>query len=78
MGTELTDRQCQELVELIGRHRDVFSEVPGRTHLARHDIETEAYKKVRLRPYRIPEARRQAVKDEVRRMLELGVIEPSQ
>ena len=77
MGTELTDRQCQELIELIGRHRDVFSEVPGRTHLAQHDIETEAYKKVRLRPYRIPEARRQAVKDEVRRMLELGVIEPS-
>ena len=77
MGHELTDRQRQELTELVGRHRDVFSEVPGRTHLAQHDIETEAYKKVRLRPYRIPEARRDAVRDEVRRMLDLGVIEPS-
>ncbi len=32
---------------------------------------------VKQRPYRIPEARRQAIEDEVQQMLKLGVIEPS-
>ena len=42
-----------------------------------HNIVTEPGKKVRLRPYRIPEAHQNAIKEEVDRMRELGVIEES-
>ncbi|KAJ8279240.1 hypothetical protein COCON_G00063060, partial [Conger conger] len=77
-GDQLTDRQRQDLREMVSRHTDVFSPLPGRTRLVQHDIVTEAGKKVRLRPYRIPEARRQAIREEVAKMLDLGVIEESQ
>ena len=76
-GTELSPAQGQDLKELIGRSRDVFSERPGRTHAITHDIDTKPGVVIRQRPYRIPEARRKAVQEEVKKMLQLGVIEES-
>ncbi|KAG1948853.1 hypothetical protein F2P79_012397 [Pimephales promelas] len=57
--------------------QDVFSTQPGRTSVIQHDIKTSPGVIVRQRPYRIPEARRQAIEDEIQQMLKLGVIEPS-
>ena len=76
-GTELSPAQGQDLKELIGRSRDVFSERPGQTHAITHDIDTKPGVVIRQRPYRIPEARRKAVQEEVKKMLQLGVIEES-
>ncbi len=74
---DLSATQKAELQHLIGQFSDVFSTVPGRTHLLQHDIRTPTGVIVKQRPYRIPEARRQAIEDEVQQMLKLGVIEPS-
>ncbi|KAJ8402388.1 hypothetical protein AAFF_G00368770 [Aldrovandia affinis] len=56
MGEQLDPTQRQDMLELVSRNRDVFSEEPGHTELARHSIVTEPGKKVKQRPYRIPEA----------------------
>ncbi|XP_061098630.1 uncharacterized protein LOC133128839 [Conger conger] len=77
IGEQLSSRQQQALRELVNRSRDIFSTMPGRTHLIAHDISTEPGKTVKLRPYRIPEARRHAIQEEVKKMLDLGVIEES-
>ena len=74
MGEQLTTPQKQDLQEMVEGHRDVFSPEPGRTTLIQHRIVTERGQKVKLRPYRLPEARRAAVRDEVRAMLQAGVI----
>ncbi len=65
------------LQHLIGQFSDVFSSVPGKTQLVRHDIKTPPGVIVKQRPYRIPEGRRQAIKEEIQQMLKLGVIETS-
>ncbi len=77
MNPDLSATQKAELQHLIGQFSDVFSAVPGRTHLLQHDIRTPTGVIVKQRPYRIPEARRQAIEDEVQQMLKLVVIEPS-
>ena len=77
IGEELSPPQVQDLKELISRSTDIFSELPGRTRAIMHDIHTTPGKVVRQRPYRIPEARRVAIKQEVTKMLGLGVIEES-
>nr|XP_040058772.1 uncharacterized protein LOC120834693 isoform X2 [Gasterosteus aculeatus aculeatus] len=77
LGPHLSPTHRQDMVELTGQFKDVFSDMPGRTTVINHDIITEPGKKVRLRPYRIPEAKRETIKEEVRRMLEMGVIEES-
>ena len=43
IGEQLTAAQQQELVELVSRHCDVFSTLPGRTHVVAHDIVTEPF-----------------------------------
>jgi len=77
MGEQLSERQRQDLRELIDRHKDVFSMEAGHTDLLQHHIITEPGKKVKIRPYRIPEARREAVRQEVKTMLKNGIIEES-
>jgi len=73
MGEQLSERQCQDLRELIDCHRDVFSTDAGHTDLLQHHI-TEPEKKVKLKPYRIPEARREAVRQEVKTMLRNPIV----
>ncbi|XP_073699461.1 uncharacterized protein [Garra rufa] len=73
----LSAAQKTELRHLVGQFQDVFSDTPGQTNVLSHDIHTPPGVVVRQRPYRVPEARRQAIEQEVQKMLKLGVIEPS-
>ncbi|KAI2646018.1 Retrovirus-related Pol polyprotein [Labeo rohita] len=77
MGGELSAAQRTELQQLVSQFSDVFSTRPGRTSIIEHDIRTPPGVIVRQRPYRVPEARRQAIEDEIQEMLKLGIIEPS-
>ncbi len=73
----LSAEQKAELQHLIGQFSVVFSSVLGKTQLVRHDIKTPPGVIVKQRPYLIPEARWQAIEEEIQQMLKLGVIEPS-
>ncbi|KAL0192088.1 hypothetical protein M9458_010384, partial [Cirrhinus mrigala] len=73
----LSAAQKAELQHLVGQFSDVFSSRPGQTNVIQHDIRMPPGVIVRQRPYRVPEARRQAIEEEVQEMLMLGVIEPS-
>ena len=77
MGDDLSPAQRQDLEEIVLQHRDVFAELPGRTEVIQHDIRTAPGVKVRVPPYRIPEARRMTIQEELSQMLRLGVIEES-
>uniref|UniRef100_A0A8C2IIM4 ribonuclease H n=1 Tax=Cyprinus carpio TaxID=7962 RepID=A0A8C2IIM4_CYPCA len=77
MDPQLSAAQKSELQHLVSQFQDVFSPQPGRTHVVEHDVRTPPGTIVRQRPYRVPEARRHAIEDEVQEMLRLGVIEPS-
>lgn len=78
VSPDLNPQQRQEVMELVDRSKDVFSSVPGHTQMIQHEIHTVPGKIVQQRPYRIQEARREAIKEDVREMLKLGVIEESQ
>uniref|UniRef100_A0A9J8C7I0 Gypsy retrotransposon integrase-like protein 1 n=1 Tax=Cyprinus carpio carpio TaxID=630221 RepID=A0A9J8C7I0_CYPCA len=77
MDPQLSAAQKTELQHLVSQFPDVFSPQPGRTHVLEHDVRTPPGTIVRQRPYRVPEARRHAIEEEVQEMLRLGVIEPS-
>lgn len=70
---QLSPVQKKELRELVHQKQDVLSSEPCHgTHII-----TEPGKGVKLRPYSIPEARRDAVCSELKAMFEAGVIEES-
>ena len=78
VGSQLSSAQQQELMDLLGKFQAVFQTLPGNTALAEHRIQTEDHETpVRLPPYRIPHAYREAVREELREMLKHGVIERS-
>uniref|UniRef100_A0A8C1LPZ1 Gypsy retrotransposon integrase-like protein 1 n=1 Tax=Cyprinus carpio TaxID=7962 RepID=A0A8C1LPZ1_CYPCA len=77
MDPQLYAAQKTELQHLVSQFPDVFSPQPGRTHVLEHDVRTPPGTIVRQRPYRVREARRHAIEEEVQEMLRLGVIEPS-
>ncbi|MES9880089.1 MAG: reverse transcriptase domain-containing protein [Sedimenticola sp.] len=81
---------CQELLdtdqrsrvkELLLNHESVFAvnkEDLGRTGVVKHKINTGDAPPVKQHPRRLPLAKRELVKEELTKMLQQGIIEPSQ
>ncbi|VDI62731.1 Hypothetical predicted protein [Mytilus galloprovincialis] len=68
------------LAELLNKFQDVFSRSPediGRTNKIKHSIDTGDARPVRVPPRRLPIGKREIERTEVSKMLERGIIEPS-
>ena len=77
LGPSLTGEQKAEVSQLLAEFTDVMTDVPGRTNLIKTNIQLTTDEPVRSKPYPIPYATRDIINEEVGKMLELGVIEPS-
>ena len=76
---EFSNNEREQLMWLLNEFSDVFSYQPGRTALAEDKIflKTERPVRMRQRTYRNPHCYREKVKDELREMERMGVIQPS-
>ena len=72
---DLPGEEKETLAKLCQRFDSTLTDLPGRTELVEFTIETEDERPVFVRPYPLPYAKAQVVKDEVESMLKLGVIE---
>ena len=77
VGKNITHKQKEEIHTIVQEFHDVFSPIPGHTKMETHEIRTDDSRPVRLPPYRIPVAYIDPVREELRSMLSLGIIEPS-
>ena len=81
VGLKLTgiceDFDVSQVGVLKMEYPKVFSDLPGRTDLCTLKIDTGDAPPIALRPYRPPDKMREGVRQEVDRMLEMGVAEPS-
>ena len=77
LAGRLSQDQRATLRGVLEVFSDVFQDKPGRTSVTEHVIETGSAQPVRLPPYRLPHAYRQAVKDELEEMISSGIIEPA-
>ena len=73
----LTREQREELKSLVEEFSDVFSDVPGKTETVVHEITLLSKAPVHRKPYPVPDHLRGVMEEEVGRMLEMGIIEPS-
>lgn len=78
MVSALEPRQLVDMKALIGEFQDIFAGKLGRTDLVVHDIELTTEQPVRSKPYRVSPRQREIMEREVKRMLDLGVIEPAE
>jgi len=73
LGQELTADQKQCVQELLTEFSDVFSNIPGETDLMEHTITLTL--PVYLSPYKIPQELEAKVEEELRSLLDLGIIQ---
>ncbi|CAI5638952.1 unnamed protein product [Oreochromis niloticus] len=79
-GVHLSAIQQRQLQSLLAEFMDMFAareEDCTRTGLVQHTIDTGAAAPIRLRPHRLPLAKRQAAEELIKEMAANGVIEPS-
>ncbi|GBL85879.1 hypothetical protein AVEN_147793-1 [Araneus ventricosus] len=67
--------QQAELEQVLNGHRKLFSNDPGRTDLIENHIELISDQTIRIRSYRTSPRQTEILKQEIKRMLNLGVIE---
>ena len=77
INPKLDAQQRFAMEELLHEFRDLFGNKLGRTQAFEHSIEVGEATPIRQAPYRIPLSQRQMVKDELDKMIEMGVIRPS-
>ena len=70
-------QQARDLQGILRQFPDVLGPEPGRTHIVEHCIDTDNAPPIRLPPYRLPHAYRDAVNNELEEMAQVGIIEPS-
>ncbi|GFW79268.1 retrovirus-related Pol polyprotein from transposon 412 [Trichonephila clavipes] len=75
---KLSPSQIDELKQVITKNKDVFSPDPGMTNLMRMDIELISDKPNKTKPYRMTPRQINILREEIKRLLELGVIEIGQ
>ena len=74
--SHVTSPQSTELVSLLQKYPSVFGDSPGQTNLTYHDIDVGCSTPVKLPPYRVHPSRYQAMQDEIKYMLDRGLITP--
>ncbi|GFS12279.1 transposon Tf2-12 polyprotein [Elysia marginata] len=70
-------KQAYEVNQILAEFTDVLTSLPGHTKTIQHEIHVNSDEIVRVKPYQLPFASQEFVKEEIKRLSELGVIEPS-
>ncbi|GFV97202.1 retrovirus-related Pol polyprotein from transposon 17.6 [Trichonephila clavipes] len=78
LNSKLSQIQQGQLKELLYKYSNLFSNIPGCTDLAEHDIELESERAIVAKPYRMSPRQIEILKSEVNKMLELKIIEPGE
>lgn len=76
----LNEEQKLKFKNLLLRHKDVFAKSKcdlGVTNIVQHQINTGDSAPIKQAPRRLPILKRETVKDEIDKMLQNGIIEPS-
>ncbi|KAJ1178944.1 hypothetical protein NDU88_004184 [Pleurodeles waltl] len=74
----LTAEQKDNCINLLDQFSELFSTVPGTTSWCEHTIDTGDSLPVKSKIYRQPDHVRDCIKQEVQKMLELGVVQHSE
>ena len=62
---------------LYGITQMFFSDIPGKTHAIQHKINLTSDAVIRKKPFPVPASMKKAFENEVEKMLDMGIIEPS-
>lgn len=78
INPNLSTKQKNELLSLLEEYSEIFSDVPGKTDLVRHEIQVTSTEPIRSKAYPTPYHLQQEIDREIETMLRNGIIERSE
>lgn len=77
-GDNLQEHQLSSARLLVSEYSDVFTDVPGSTHIVHHHISLTSDQPVRSRPYTVPYGVRESLNRDLKEMEKMGIIRKSE
>ena len=77
IGDNLSEEQRCMMKDLTRRYSDPFADMPRETNVIQHRVKLRDDTPIHCKPYRLPYAMREELRNEVDSMLEMGVVSPS-
>ena len=74
---QLPPERKNELFQVLQQFQNTFTDVPKRTNVIECEIKLTSDDPVRSKPYPVPHSTREIIQQEVRNMLDMGIIERS-
>ena len=69
--------EVRKVKQMLEEFSDVLTDLPGRTNLIEYEMKLTTTDPIRSKPYAVPHAKRDLLKQEIEKMLRMGVIEKS-
>ena len=66
LGVGLSVRQQDEIMRVLGKYEEIFTEVPGKANIIEHKIDLTDDRPIRCKPYSLPYAVREDIREEIK------------
>ena len=77
VGAELNGEQRNEVMEILRMYEQIFTKIPGRASVINHQIDLTDDPPVRCKPYPLPYAKRGEIREEIKNMMDTGIVRES-
>ena len=77
VGAKLNDEQQNEVMEVLKRYEEIFTEIPGKASVTEHKIDLTDDCPIRYKPYPLPYAKRGEIREEIQNMMDTVIVRES-
>ena len=77
LGIHLSVRQQDEIMRVLGKYEEIFTEVPGKANIIEHKIDLTDDRPIRCKSYALPYAVREDIREEIKNMMETEIVRES-
>ena len=77
VGAELNGDQRNEVMEVLRRYVEIFTEIPGEASVIEHKIDLTDDRPIRCKPYPLLYAKRGEIRKELKNMMDTGIVKES-
>ena len=77
VGAELNGKQRNEVMEVLRRYEEIFTEIPGRASVIEHKIDLNDDRPIGCKPYPLPYAKRGEIRKDIKNMMDTGIVRES-
>ena len=77
VGAELNGEQQNEVMEVLRRYEEIFTEIPKRANVIEHTIDLTDDRPIRCKPYPLPYAKGGEIREKIKNMMDTVIVRES-